>query len=189
MSYFSSWKSSSQEWQRKNNPEHPEYGKNVNGNLETVDSINNGGNGLLEDILPPQVLNINRSKNQGIFDCKPMDMDMNIDRIICNDRNSKYGDNIEYIGRDMTSWNGPPASKYQNPYKVDKPPNYYTREQSIGLFVDNILPKFSTEEIKRDLKGKHLLCWCSDKAREHGHDTTTGDACHGDILSHIANHT
>lgn len=69
-----------------------------------------------------------------------------------------------YIGR---------PSKYGNQFKIDK---NHDREAVIELYHDWILtqPELIVE-IKNELKGKVLGCWCAPQR------------CHGDILAKLAN--
>jgi len=69
-----------------------------------------------------------------------------------------------YIGR---------PSDYGNPFKVGVDG---TRTEVIQMFEEWLLrqPDF-VAQVKRDLKGKILGCWCAP------------DACHGDVLARIAN--
>ncbi len=68
-----------------------------------------------------------------------------------------------YIGR---------PSKYGNPFEIGKDG---TRGEVIEKFRVYALEHFTEEEIVNELRGKILGCWCSPLA------------CHGDILSKIAN--
>ena len=69
-----------------------------------------------------------------------------------------------YIGR---------GSPYGNPYVIGVHGN---REQVIQLYAELIRnDPCSIPTIKRELRGKHLVCFCSPCA------------CHGDILLRIAN--
>lgn len=67
-----------------------------------------------------------------------------------------------YIGR---------PSRWGNPYEIGI---NGTREEVIAKFAASLSPA-KRAEIKRELKGKILGCWCSP------------NKCHGDILSEIAN--
>jgi len=69
-----------------------------------------------------------------------------------------------YIGR---------PSKYGNPFSIGKDGD---REEVIKKYKEWLLHNPDLiEDIKRELKGKVLGCWCSP------------NACHGDWLSIIAN--
>ena len=80
---------------------------------------------------------------------------------------------IVYVGR---------PSYYGNPYEVGKlsEDSKYpvTIEQAIGFYKLYILNKHRIvlNEIKRELKGKNLACWCK-----------LNKPCHADILLKIAN--
>jgi hypothetical protein len=51
-------------------------------------------------------------------------------------------------------------------------------ELNHGLYPKQIkLCPYSVEDIKRELKGKNLACFCSEKSKD----------CHGDVLLEIAN--
>lgn len=74
-----------------------------------------------------------------------------------------------YIGR---------GSEWGNPFKIGKDGN---REQVIEKFEnlirmnDHMIDGVLTKTIKRELRGKHLVCFCAPKL------------CHGDVLLRIAN--
>jgi len=98
----------------------------------------------------------------------------------------KKPENSVYVGR---------RSKWGNPYKVIHNEvfffhPYYKEWVAVATYYDNkmamenmlrryeekILTKEFIKEIKKELKGKHLLCWCK-----------LGDPCHADILLKVAN--
>lgn len=69
-----------------------------------------------------------------------------------------------YVGR---------PSKFGNPFKVEKPSDR-------GVMVEKFREWIYTQPeliaaIKKELKGRYLVCWCAPKA------------CHADILLEIAN--
>jgi hypothetical protein len=64
------------------------------------------------------------------------------------------------------------GTKWGNPFKAE---NGITRDLAIALFRQSITPA-REEEIRRELRGKTLACWCSEAVR-----------CHGDVLLEIAN--
>jgi hypothetical protein len=79
-----------------------------------------------------------------------------------------------YIGR---------PSKWGNPWNIGE---HGSREEVIKLYQDWLDGKVGTpahhnfrpptvSEIKRELRGKILACWCAPQS------------CHGDILARIAN--
>lgn len=71
---------------------------------------------------------------------------------------------MSYVGR---------PSKYGNPYPISKT---CSREQAIkyyGMWLGS--SGITVEDIKKDLKGKDLICWCAP------------EPCHADILLEIAN--
>jgi hypothetical protein len=81
---------------------------------------------------------------------------------------NKYKDTIPtgavYIGR---------PSKWGNPFPVTK---QLPRESAVSLFRDLVEANESfKQEIREELKGKDLVCFCSPKC------------CHGDVLLEIAN--
>ena len=70
---------------------------------------------------------------------------------------------IVYVGR---------PSKWGNPFEIGR----ITRENAVILYKEGIIKGFRIIEVKQELKGKNLSCWCSlDKP------------CHADILLKIAN--
>lgn len=76
-----------------------------------------------------------------------------------------------YIGR-PSKWGNPFSHKEDTlaKFKVE------TREEAVALYEIWITEHPGVvEEIKRELKGKVLGCWCAPKA------------CHGDVLVRIAN--
>lgn len=83
----------------------------------------------------------------------------------------KMPPNTIYVGR---------PSKFHNPFGGSKHFGPYTQ---VGLFKDYLAGNLvsypdppSIEEIRKELKGKNLACWCSlDKP------------CHADVLLWIAN--
>lgn len=83
---------------------------------------------------------------------------------VWNKNKEKPPKDAVYIGR---------PSKWGNPYPVQYESQ---REWAIKSFEESIEenPKIK-EMIKRELKGKDLVCFCKPKA------------CHGDILLRIAN--
>ncbi len=70
---------------------------------------------------------------------------------------------IIYVGR---------PSKYKNPFPISA---QISRGASMELYREYI-DSFDPEEIKRDLNGKNLSCWCK-----------LTDKCHADILLQISN--
>jgi len=85
-------------------------------------------------------------------------------------------------------------SKWGNPYRIVSPARYcnpnlkevtdcVSRSEAVSLFIDDLRqPKYapeplpSLEEIKAQLKGRNLACWCPLDA-----------PCHADVLLEIAN--
>ena len=64
------------------------------------------------------------------------------------------------------------GTKWGNPFRAE---NGITREIAIALFRQSITPA-KEAEIRTELKGKNLACWCNLK-----------DRCHSDVLLEIAN--
>jgi len=81
---------------------------------------------------------------------------------------NKYKDGMPkdavYIGR---------PSKWGNPFIMSE---YGTRELVIAKYREWLLSQpLLIEEVRRELAGKDLICFCSPKA------------CHGDVLLEVAN--
>ncbi len=91
----------------------------------------------------------------------------------------ELGDDDVYVGR---------PSKWGNPFKIHDPKD---RKVVIQMYEDWVLgrvtkpgitpvgmigrrPSFTVDDIKRELKGKRLFCWCHPRA------------CHADVLAKIA---
>lgn len=76
---------------------------------------------------------------------------------VMNKRYNEPTGNTVYIGR---------PSKYGNPYshlgKEDEEGKVGTREEAVSMYENHFLnlPEAEQEDIKRDLKGKDLMCWC-----------------------------
>lgn len=64
------------------------------------------------------------------------------------------------------------GTKYGNPFRVG---NGMSREIAVALFRQSITPERELE-IKRDLRGKDLACFCG-----------LAQKCHADVLLEIAN--
>lgn len=71
---------------------------------------------------------------------------------------------IVYVGR---------PTKYGNPFRAGQ--KGIIQAESVLLY--EIIIKKHTEQIKTELAGKNLSCWCK-----------LGEPCHADILLEIANH-
>lgn len=69
-----------------------------------------------------------------------------------------------YVGR---------PSKWGNPFKLDREED---REEVLKQYEEWLLsqPRL-VRDVKRELKGKHLICWCAPKL------------CHADVLLRVAN--
>lgn len=79
------------------------------------------------------------------------------------------------------------STKWGNPCRVVKNPcetnEYATAEEAVRVFRHDIMhpeelpwPLLTIEEIRRELAGKNLGCWCP-----------IGSPCHADVLLEIAN--
>lgn len=88
---------------------------------------------------------------------------------VWNKRDPNTPKGAVYVGR---------PSKWGNPFKIGRDVNgtIWNREQVIDLFATwcERHPEFR-QEIREELKGKHLVCWCAPRR------------CHADILLEIAN--
>ena len=80
-------------------------------------------------------------------------------------------------------------SKWGNPYKLSDYPAAMPvaerrahavecfRGQLLGRIPEPFYPlRFAIEDVRRELRGKNLACWCK-----------VGDACHADVLLEVAN--
>lgn len=85
-------------------------------------------------------------------------------RVLNANSNSTYILDSVYIGR---------PSKFGNPFSIGKDG---TRDEVIDKYAEwiNTQPEL-LKAIRKELKGKDLLCWCKPKA------------CHGDVILRIAN--
>ena len=93
------------------------------------------------------ILNI----NIGNFDCNPFENE----RVICKDEKSKYGSEIEYIGRWHEKANRN-ESKYRNPHEYPHGINpvtgrNYTRKEAVEYYRDDVL-NTGCPAIKKDPK-------------------------------------
>ena len=71
--------------------------------------------------------------------------------------------------------------RYGNPFIIGTPTNggIMTREQAVEMFRGALLEgrlQFTVADVKRDLRGRTLGCWCPLDV-----------ACHADVLLSIAN--
>lgn len=83
----------------------------------------------------------------------------------------------------MVSPNGLPIVYVGRPSKWGNPYQWYKcgKEEATRIFGDELEAgdmgvKITIKEIKEELKGKNLACWCK-----------LSEKCHGDILLKIAN--
>lgn len=84
-------------------------------------------------------------------------------------RGWQMSENTVYIGR---------PSKWGNPFKIGRDGD---REQCLALFKASLIKRMKVgeaviEQIKKELKGKNVACWCS-----------VDQVCHGDVLLKLAN--
>lgn len=64
-------------------------------------------------------------------------------------------------------------TRWGNPFRVGM---HGTREEVVAMFEDHLKKRPDlVEAIKRELRGKDLVCWCAPLP------------CHGDVLLRIAN--
>jgi hypothetical protein len=73
-----------------------------------------------------------------------------------------------YVGR---------PTKWGNPYKVGT--GHHTVEEAVTLYRRALIAgslSFTTDDVRRELKGKDLACWCKP-----------GAPCHADALLAVAN--
>ena len=76
----------------------------------------------------------------------------------------KMPENTVYVGR---------PTKWGNPYKINEK---FDKANAVRLHREYVEMHVDAEEIKRELKGKNLACWCKE-----------GEPCHADVLLEIAN--
>jgi len=75
------------------------------------------------------------------------------------------------VGRQNDRW-GLAASPFRNPYEIGK---HGTRTEVIQKFRAYLYARPALlEQVRRELRGKVLGCWCAPLA------------CHGDVLAEIA---
>lgn len=90
-------------------------------------------------------------------------------------------------GSKLESPNGLPVvcvtrgTRWGNPHKLEtpnRPFNHANRLRAVTLFrfslAEGKLP-YTVEDIKRELRGKNLACWCKE------------GPCHADVLLEVAN--
>jgi Domain of unknown function (DUF4326) len=76
--------------------------------------------------------------------------------------------NAIYVGR---------STKWGNPYKVGV--DNHSAEEAVTLFRRDLIAgslAFTIDDVRRELKGKDLVCWCKP-----------GSPCHADVLFAVAN--
>lgn len=81
---------------------------------------------------------------------------------VWNKRDPNVPKDAVYVGR---------PTKWGNPFTI---PTVGSRERAIELFK-GALNRQLTDDAKRELRGKHLVCWCAPLP------------CHADVLLEIAN--
>ncbi len=86
--------------------------------------------------------------------------------------------NTVYVGRPST-WSNP-FFVYPDKYKDHKhdlnPYCVRTRQEAIEFFKSQYISRINLADIKKELKGKNLACWCP-----------LDQPCHADVLLEIAN--
>ena len=87
---------------------------------------------------------------------------------VFNNREANISKDAVYVGR---------PTKWGNPYIVGRDG---TRNQCVAFYENYIENKIFLDtnvlvELKRELKGKDLICWCAP------------ESCHADVLMRIAN--
>lgn len=90
---------------------------------------------------------------------------------VFNKHHKDYPPNSVYVGR---------PSKWGNPFLIGSykagTTDIIKRGDAVGLFREYVEQNPTLKaEIKKELKGKNLVCWCAPKA------------CHADVLLEIAN--
>jgi hypothetical protein len=73
-----------------------------------------------------------------------------------------------YVGR---------PTKWGNPHKVGA--GYHTADEAADLYRRDLIARslpFTVDDVRRELKGKDLVCWCKP-----------GTPCHADVLLALAN--
>lgn len=87
-----------------------------------------------------------------------------------------------YVGR-PTKWGNPhgwqdfDVKAKDLPWDVNR--DAFRRELAVGAFREDLLGgrlPFTTDDVRRELRGHILMCWCSPLHR-----------CHADVLLEIAN--
>jgi Domain of unknown function (DUF4326) len=70
-------------------------------------------------------------------------------------------------------------TRWGNPFTILEHGGEYTRDEAVARYREALLNgrlPFGPEEVKQQLRGKNVACWCPlDKA------------CHGDVLLDVAN--
>lgn len=69
--------------------------------------------------------------------------------------------------------------KWGNPYKVDMSISHHSPDQCVGRYELHLRTgklHISVEDVRRELRGKDLACWCR-----------LDQACHADVLLRVAN--
>lgn len=87
----------------------------------------------------------------------------------------KMPENTVYVGR---------PSRWANPFRIGnkdgRTGGYFDRSSALERFTDQLtrgaITRFAEDDVRRELRGKNLACWCSLK-----------EPCHADVLLEIAN--
>lgn len=71
------------------------------------------------------------------------------------------------------------STKWGNPFRLPEKPTEQERAQVVARFARELRAgklAFTVDDVRRELRGRHLACWCSLDER-----------CHADVLLEIAN--
>jgi hypothetical protein len=82
---------------------------------------------------------------------------------VWNKRDENRPNDAVYVGR---------PTKWGNPFEIGK---HGTREEVVAKYKSYILEKPRPWLDPKELKGKHLVCWCAPLS------------CHADVLLELAN--
>jgi hypothetical protein len=70
-------------------------------------------------------------------------------------------------------------SRWGNPHRLPEEATEEERAELVARFERTLLAgelSFGVAEVRRELRGKHLACWCA-----------LSDRCHADVLLRVAN--
>ena len=88
---------------------------------------------------------------------------------VWNQRDPNIPKDAVYVGR-PTVWGNP----FTHVQHLKKGIKVATREEAVHKYRETVVP-IMLEDIKRELNGKDLVCWCAPLA------------CHADVLLEVAN--